>query len=1008
MDLKRRDRKEEEVHLRVGTWNVSSINVRGQRKQRQVALLHDCKAKGLQILGLTDTRKNGSGEELWRSADSIKPWKLYYSGGSTSPARAGVGFLVSPNLSKQVVQFVRISSRLCYLRVEFGGKIETFVLAYAPTKEAEYPDFLKSLDSVYRTLKDRDRAILLGDLNGQVGNNRGVWGDVLGPHGVPGTSINGEKLLTFLSERGLCIMNTYFKNRISRKYTWERPSVVTRGAKRSLIDIFVCSANHRSLWTNVRSYTSTRYSSDHRLVVASLRIGYAPPTRRPRSRMLTRIRHEQLKYPETEERFRKRMEEKAKEQTAEKDGTVEADWNRFRSSLLSTCAEVCGTTTKVIGTKRRHTQWWTAEVKKAVKDKRIARRQLAEKPYDLAVLATFKETKRKEQKILRQAKALSGKKFGELLENSWQVSRSKYWKVIRSLRTTRSDTSTSIKSKEGATLDNQADILRRWAEYFETLLNPTVRTQRWSSPKGFVRSPTDRDDQLNEMSPNMEEISSALQMVRVGRAAGVDEIRPEMLKTMGSDGVAWLLQIFRNIWKNGRCPSDWSTAALVPLFKKGDASDCNNYRGISLLSLPSKLFATVLLRRCQRLAEHVLAEEQTGFRRGRGTTDAIFTLRLALEKRWECNQPTHLAFIDLEKAYDRVPREILWKILPDYGVRGTLLRAIQSLYDNTTGVVRTACGLSEKFPQTVGLRQGCTLSPYLFIIFMDAIMRKCLPTPGEAIGRPMVRHLLYADDIVLLEVSSEALQVAVNRVSIACERAGMRVSVSKTKVMVVSRDPAVLSLTVREEPLEQVESFSYLGTIISQNGSPDSDVSKRLKAARAVLSSLYNTVIRKAELSVPAKTAIFNQVLVPTLLYGHESLTLNNERRARLKACEMSFIRAALGVSLREEIRNSDLREQFGIKIPLLYRLEQSQLKWYGHVLRMTENRLPKQILESKMEGKRPVGRPRKRWQSSICEILKRLGVSEEEAKAVARDRLQWRKLIQELPFRALGKGESG
>ena len=1004
----RAEQRVEKAGLRVGTWNVSSINVRGQQTQRQQALLEDCETKGVQLLGLTDTRRKGSGCEVWTSDRDKRKWSFHYSGVSSGRAAAGVGFVVSPKLSEDVVLFKPINERLCYLQVRIGRKVETFVLAYAPTKELQYPGFLTSLDSVYMSLKDRSKAILLGDLNGQVGNNRDVWGEVLGPHGVPGTSSNGVKLLTFLSERGLCVMNTYFKNRDSRKYTWERPNVVTRGAKRSLIDLFVSSTNCRCLWTNVRSYKTTRYNSDHRLVVASLRTSFTPPTRRQRPRRISRIRHEQLKFPETEERFQEGMEEAFRRQADVPAETVEEDWRRFRSSLLSTCAEACGTSTKVIGTRRSHTQWWSVGVKEAVMSKRVARRRLAQKPYNPAVLTAYKVAKRLEQKILRQAKSLSKKKFGQFLENSWQMSKSNYWKVIRRLRSRRNDTSHSIKSKEGAALDNQSDILRRWAEYFKNLLNPTVHTEQWSPPKDFRRSPTDRDEQLNEELPNLEELNDALQKVKEGRAAGVDEIRPEMVKTMGTNGVAWLLQIFRNIWKSGRCPSDWSTAALVPLYKKGDIADCNNYRGISLLSLPSKLFATVLLRRCQKLAEHVLSEEQTGFRRGRGTTDAIFTLRIALEKRWEFNQPVHLAFIDLEKAYDRVPRDVLWQVLPCYGIKGTLLRSVMSLYDNTSGVVRTSFGLSEKFPQTVGVRQGCTLSPYLFLIYMDAIMRKCRPTMREGIGRLEVRRLLYADDIVLLEESRETLQGTIDEVSSACEQSGMRVSTSKTKVMEVSRDPSILSLTVRGEPLEQVEHFSYLGTMISQNGSPDLDVSKRLKTARAVLSTLYDTVIREAELSLPAKAAIFNQVFTPTLLYGHESLTLNNERRARLKACEMSFIRTALGVSLREETRNSDLRDRFGSRAPLLYRLEQSQLKWYGHVLRMAEDRLPKRTLEAKMVGKRPVGKPRKRWLSSICELLKRLGVSEGQARVMAQDRRQWKKLIEELPHRTLGKGESG
>lgn len=186
MECERVDQEVEKKGLRVGTWNVSSVNVRGQQSQRQQALLEDCELKGLQLLGLTDTRRKGYGEEPWISDRDQKSWRFHYSGVPKGErATAGVGFLVSSQLPKSAIHFEPINGRLCYLQVKIGGKVVTFVLAYAPTKESEYPGFLTSLDSVYMSFKDRNEVILLGDLNGQVGNDREGWGDVLGPYGSP-------------------------------------------------------------------------------------------------------------------------------------------------------------------------------------------------------------------------------------------------------------------------------------------------------------------------------------------------------------------------------------------------------------------------------------------------------------------------------------------------------------------------------------------------------------------------------------------------------------------------------------------------------------------------------------------------------------------------------------------------------------------------------------------------------------------------------------------------------
>ena len=138
-----------------------------------------------------------------------------------------------------------------------------------------------------------------------------------------------------------------------------------------------------------------------------------------------------------------------------------------------------------------------------------------------------------------------------------------------------------------------------------------------------------------------------------------------------------------------------------------------------LLNLFLKHGKLVLERRVRPVVEPRIQEEQCGFRPGRGTTDQLFTLAGILEGAWEYAHPVYMCFVDLEKAYDRVPREILWEVLWEYGVRGALLRAIQSLYAQSMSCVRVLGTKSGLFPVGVGLRQGCALSPILFGIFME-------------------------------------------------------------------------------------------------------------------------------------------------------------------------------------------------------------------------------------------------------------------------------------------------
>ncbi|KAK3538879.1 hypothetical protein QTP86_018762 [Hemibagrus guttatus] len=263
--------------------------------------------------------------------------------------------------------------------------------------------------------------------------------------------------------------------------------------------------------------------------------------------------------------------------------------------------------------------------------------------------------------------------------------------------------------------------------------------------------------------------------------------------------------VMQKTWRSGTVPLDWATGVVVPLFKKGDRRVCSNYRGITLLSLPGKVYSRVLERRVRPLVEPRIQEEQCGFRPSRGTLDQLYTLHRVLEGSWEFAQPVHMCFVDLEKAFDRVPRGILWEVLWEYGVHGPLLRAVRSLYNRSRSLVRIASCKSDLFPVHVGLRQGCPLSPVLFIVFMDRISRRSQGLVGVRFGDHRISSLIFADDVVLLASSGLDLQHALGRFAAECEAAGMRVSTSKSEAMVLDRKKVACTLQVGGEVLPQVE-----------------------------------------------------------------------------------------------------------------------------------------------------------------------------------------------------------
>ena len=228
-----------------------------------------------------------------------------------------------------------------------------------------------------------------------------------------------------------------------------------------------------------------------------------------------------------------------------------------------------------------------------------------------------------------------------------------FWQTIRRLRGKRSSITYSIKDSDANILTDENEILSRWREYFEDLLNPVTASTR----------DTHEVTQIGEDKVfTAAEMATSIKGIKSGKAAGEDEIRPEMLKALTGEGILWLTRVCQVVWKFGKIPRDWQTGVIIPVFNKGDRKQCKNYRGISLLSLPGKVYAKCLERKCLEIVESKLKDGQCSFRPNRSTTEQIFTLKQIFEKSWEYGKDLFACFVDLEKAYDRVPRDKLWKV----------------------------------------------------------------------------------------------------------------------------------------------------------------------------------------------------------------------------------------------------------------------------------------------------------------------------------------------------------
>ena len=273
---------------------------------------------------------------------------------------------------------------------------------------------------------------------------------------------------------------------------------------------------------------------------------------------------------------------------------------------------------------------------------------------------------------------------------------------------------------------------------------------------------------------SFDEVNKAIIKMKSNKASGPSGVVADMIKATGVPGAEWVTDVCNAVVRDGRIPEDWSKSWLMNVYKgKGDALECGSYRGIKLLEHVMKILERVIDGRVRRIVK--VDDMQFGFMAGKGTTDAIFVVRQLQEKYLAKKKDLWMAFVDLEKAFDRVPREVVWWALRKLGVDEWIVSVIKSMYEGATTAVKVNGRMSKAFAVRVGVHQGSVLSPLLFIIVLEALSREFRG------GLPM--ELLYADDLVLLADTMEDLIEKVKRWRVGMEEKGLRINLDKTKVM---------------------------------------------------------------------------------------------------------------------------------------------------------------------------------------------------------------------------------
>ena len=692
--------------VKFAAWNVQTLNdpAKGIKLAKEMDRYH------IDILGISECRYLGSDRII------IEDKHVLYSGREDGRHFQGVALFCSAYAAKCLTSWEPVNERLLTASFKSGSTKLTIIVCYAPTEAATDADkdaFYNQLQSLLDRTSTRDVTIVMGDMNAKVGTFVPGDGEVVGTNGLGIRNDNGTRFVDLCQRCGLVIGGTLFPHKQVHKGTWRSPD----GRTVNQIDHIAISRRHRSFLLDVRSFRGADIGlTDHYLVAARVRLKLKKESRNEQPRLFD---VQKLRSQETRDEFRDMLEAKL---AAPPPNEVNFEWNEWKSAMQETAETV-------LGRRRGHREDWISDstwlLIKEKKDLKIKMESSA-----IETRSHFKELHRNKAAEVKRATRRDKRAFyhekADLAESAaHRGDQRTLFKLAKELGGIERRYNGVIKDINGNKITAEQEKVRRWKEHFQSVLNcaePLILNE-WNDE-------TRNECIINTAPFTVEEVERVLQNLKNNKSPGEDLITGEMCKAMGENGIGRLHSLINNIWMSESIPNDWKRGVIVKVPKKGDLSDCSNWRGITLLPVARKVLSNLIYNRLREAVDSNMREEQAGFRQDRGCSDQIFVLRTIIEECEEWKTPLVLNFIDFKKAFDSVHRPSMWKILESYGIPSKITKILTLLYEGSESCVRVGTEHTEWFGVDTGVLQGDSLSPVLFNIVLDFVMTKLRTVDG--------------------------------------------------------------------------------------------------------------------------------------------------------------------------------------------------------------------------------------------------------------------------------------
>lgn len=840
---------------------------------------------------------------------------LFYSGvAKETRAKEGVGILIHTKYANEIVECKYINSRIIVVRIKFKNETFSFIGIYAPEncrQEFIRSAFFNQLQQAMDEIPKTDSVIILGDFNSRIGNDP-IPG-VKQKFNEPEQNENGELLINLCTTNELRITNTYFMHNDNYKYTFSN----SRGHQ-SMIDFIITNRKiHPRTILDTKCLTSANLGSDHNLLMTIIRINKIIPKQIPQKAGTPKINIENIHVESTRKLYQDRLETQINNKQLTDSEDVEERWQTLKTCIINAAKEAFGErTTKKRNTIKRKTPWFCEEIKNKCREKRQAylryRSDRTERSY-----RAYKRTRNETHELVRSKKQEFWNKFSKQLEHDIYGLQKEIWRFIRGQR------------KEINEIIEISHIQEnQWIKYLKEMYADQTDVL---SPTNPITTITEETIVITE-----QEVEETIKTLKNRKSAGHDEIPNELLKYGGKPLIHQLTKLINAVINTQYIPQDWKTSVLILLYKKGEKSDPRNYRGINLLCTVLKLTTKIIARRLE--GDLYLEDEQQGFHKGRSCNDAIFIIRQVKEKSLEFNRPAFLCFVDLVKAFDKVKITDIVHLLYKRNISLRIIKTIENIYANNSMKAKIHGQLSETIPTGTGIRQGDSLSPLLFNIIMDEIVKKVKTKRGYPMGDNTISVVCYADDAILLARSEDDLQRILHEFNTTAKMFNMQISSEKTKCMTISINPIRCKLEIDGKIIEQVNKFNYLGTLLTSNGTTEEELKSQVDKACRIAGCLNDMIWRNNNLQIATKSRIYKAVIRPILTYTCETRPETTQTARMCNTAEMKILRRIKNKTLRDRIRNTDIRKACHIENINEWTSHRKN-EWNEHITRMAETR---------------------------------------------------------------------